>query len=133
MSHHTAQAQPSEDPVLRLTCSTWMSFERLLRRHLLPRQMIVPAADTSCVGPMTVTVALPTPDVLTFNAHLVRLFYGEEGKVIAAKVQFPELTMEETQELTRFAARRERGWEAEPPKRFKSDAPPKSGVKYLEP
>lgn len=96
-------------PVVELACSTWIGTERLLRRHVLRGTMMLPPTEGATVGPVIVTITLPSRDVLTFDARIVRMHCNAVGQGIAMEIRFPELSASERRQLAGYTARLERG------------------------
>lgn len=134
-SHPLAQTFP-ERPVLELACATWLGFEQLYRNHILRRRMILPPTAAPQVGPVVVTVRIPSGDVLTFNATVTRQFRDGTGTSIGVEIIFQKLTAREMKAISRYAAHQERGWAAPQFPHFvmghDEDEAPASGVHVLD-
>jgi hypothetical protein len=122
-----AQTQPDR-PVLELACSTWMAFDRFYNEHIRPCRMFLPPAMAPSAGPVQVNVKLPSGEVLRFDGVVGRVHSDAAGNPVGTELRFESLSHEEQRELSRYAARRERGWSVPPMPRVSSDRAPASGL-----
>lgn len=132
-THPLAQTFP-ERPVLELACATWLGFEQLYRNQILRRRMIIPPTAAPQMGPVVVTVRIPSGDVLMFDATATRQFRDGTGATIGVEIIFQKLTAREMKAISRYAAHQERGWAAPqfPQAVVGRDEAPASGLHVLD-
>lgn len=94
--------------------------------------MILPPSAAPQNGPVLVTIKLPSGDVVRLDATVGRVFHDNEGRPIGTELRFQQLSHLETKNLSRHAARLERGWSVPPMPRVGSDPAPASGIRCNE-
>ncbi len=118
-------------PIVELACATWIGAERLICRYILRGRMMLPPTADAVVGPTVVSVTMPTGDILTFDARIVRIHYGRGGVGIGMELRFPELSTMETRNLSQYASRLERGASLPPTSHYPGDRVPESGFHQI--